>query len=124
MIASPAQTQPNHLMAMRHVSSAGGAALGGLDCPHYGDISLRTLRPRVAIIQGDKLAQQVLPHSSSAIFFEPRRTVPQVRDIDLSGSGDELAPAHCPRTSNPLLQAPFQCTSWPPFSTHPLMHKM
>ncbi|CAM4580522.1 unnamed protein product [Leuciscus chuanchicus] len=47
--------------------------LGGLDCPHCGDMSLRTLRLRVAIVQSDELAPQTLPRSSSADSFEPRK---------------------------------------------------
>ncbi len=60
-------------------------ALGGLDCPHCGDMSLWTLRLHVAIVQGEEVAQLTLPHSSSAASFEPRRKVPRVSDADLSG---------------------------------------
>ncbi len=45
------------------------AALGGSDCPHCRDMSLRTLRLHVAIVQGDELAQLTLPRSSSAASF-------------------------------------------------------
>ncbi|RXN20612.1 mitogen-activated kinase kinase kinase kinase 4-like protein [Labeo rohita] len=62
------------------------AALGGSDCPHCGDMSLRTLRLRVAIIQGDELAQLALPRSSSAASLEPRSKVTRASDVDLSGS--------------------------------------
>ncbi len=77
------------------------AALGESDCPHCGDMSLRTLRLCVPIVQGDELAQLTLPHSSSAASFEPRRKVPRVSDADLSGSGDEPVPAQCPRAPHP-----------------------
>ncbi|KTF80825.1 hypothetical protein cypCar_00043953 [Cyprinus carpio] len=42
------------------------AALGGSDCPHFGDMSLRNLKLCVPIIQGDELTQQALTRSSSA----------------------------------------------------------
>ncbi len=87
------------------------AALEGSDCPHCGDMSLRTLRLCVAIVQGDELAQIALPCSSSAASFEPSRKVPRVSDADRSGSGDEPAPAQCPHAPNTLLQVPFQCAS-------------
>ncbi len=83
------------------------AALGGSDCPHCGDMSLRTLRLRVAIVQGDELAQLTLPRSSSAASFEPRRKVPWVSDADLLGSGDEPAPAQCPRAPHPPAAGPL-----------------
>ncbi len=98
------------------------AAVEGSDCPHCGDMSLRTLRLRVAIVQGDELAQIALPRSSSAASFEPSRKVPRVSD--LSGSGDEPTPAQCPRAPNTLLQVPFQCASWPLISAPPLTLKM
>ncbi len=100
------------------------AALEGSDCPHCGDMSLRTLTLRVAIVQGDELAQIALPCSSSAASFEPSRKVPQVSDADLSRSGDEPAPTQCPCAPNTLLQVPFQCASWPLISAPPLTLKM
>ncbi len=75
--------------------------LGGSDWPHCGDMSLWTLRLHVAIVQGDELAQLTLRRSSSVASFEPRRKVPQASDADLSGSGDEPAPAQCPRAPHP-----------------------
>ncbi len=77
---SCAETQSNLLMATNRASSAWVAPtqrrrLGGSDCPHRGDMSLRSLRLRVAIVQGDELAQIALPRSSSAAYFEPSRKV-------------------------------------------------
>ncbi len=83
------------------------AALAGSDCPHCGDMSLRTLRLHVAIVQGDELAQIVLPRSSSAASFEPRRKVPRVSDADLSGSGDEPTPVQCPCAPHPRAAGPL-----------------
>ncbi|KAL0152042.1 hypothetical protein M9458_052646, partial [Cirrhinus mrigala] len=62
---------------------------------------LRTLRLRVAIVQGDELAQLALLRSSSAASLEPRSKVPRAFDVDLSGSGDEIAPAQYPRAPHP-----------------------
>ncbi len=83
------------------------AALGGSDCPHCGDMSLRTLRLLVAIVQSDELAQLTLPRSSSAASFEPRKKVLRVSDADLSGSGDEPAPAQCPCAPHPPAAGPL-----------------
>ncbi|RXN07830.1 mitogen-activated kinase kinase kinase kinase 4-like protein [Labeo rohita] len=77
------------------------AALGGSDCPHCGDMSLWTLRLRVAIVQGDELTQLALLRSSSAASLEPRSKVPRASDVDLSGSGDKIAPAQYPRAPHP-----------------------
>ncbi|KAL0172936.1 hypothetical protein M9458_033247, partial [Cirrhinus mrigala] len=55
-----------------------------------------------AIVQGDELAQLALPRSSSAASLEPRSKVSRASDVDLSGSGDEIAPAQYPRAPHPL----------------------
>ncbi len=83
------------------------AALGGSDCPHCGEMSLRTLRLHVAIVQGDELAQIALPRSSSAASFESRRKVPRISDADLSGSADEPAPAQCSCAPHPPAAGPL-----------------
>ncbi len=106
------EDESNLLMATNRASSAWVAPtqrwhLGGSDCPHCGDMSLRTLRIRVAIVQGDELAQIALPRSSSAASFEPRRKVPRVFDTDLSGSGDEPAPVQCLRAPHPPAAGPL-----------------
>ncbi len=94
-------------MATNRASSPWVAPFGGSDSPHCGDMSFRTLRLRVAIVQGDELAQLTLPCSSSAASFEPRRKVPRVSDAYLSGSGDEHAPAQCPRAPQPPAADPL-----------------
>ncbi len=106
--AEPIESSDGHescLFCLGHAHAE--AALGGSDCPHCGNMSFRTLRLRVAIVQGDELAQIALPRSSSAASFEPRRKVPRVSDADLSGSGDEPAPAQCPRVPHPPAAGPL-----------------
>ncbi len=55
----------------------------------------------------NELAQLALPRSSSAASFEPRKKVPRVSDADLSGSGDEPAPAQWPRAPHPPAAGPL-----------------
>ncbi len=106
--AEPIELFDGHKLCVFCLSHAHAeATLVGLDCPHCGDMSLWTLRLRVAIVQGDELAQLALPHSSSAASFEPRSKVPRASDVDLSGSGDELMPAQCPHAPHPPAAGPL-----------------
>ncbi len=106
--AEPIESSDGHESSVFFLGRAHAeVALGGSDCPHCGDMSLLTLRLRVAIVQGDELTQLTLPRSSSAASFEPRRKVPRVSDADLSGSGDEPAPAQCPSAPYPPTAGPL-----------------